>query len=462
MKVVLIRAKPTELKNSRLPLSLSEGVGCVMPLGIASIAAFLRQNNIEVRIIDAESESLSSEEVRKRLRDIKPGLVGISSMTPAFHDDIEIARIAREEGALVVMGGPHVNVMPKAALELKEADFCIIGEGELPMLKLIDAIAGKMPLSEVPGLVYSDKDLNIKANAPYIHENLDELPDPAIDLLPFERYHSIISNGRLATVSVGRGCPFLCGFCFKQPSDSKIRFRNPVLVANEIEQLVSKYGFKEINFVTDTFTVKKEFVEALCNDILRRKINVSWIAPTRVDCVNLSMLKLMKKAGCRSLRFGVESGSEKILKLMNKSTDKEKTVLAFKYAREAGIQSFAYLIIGYLGETEETLRQTFDFVKKIRPDLLMYNIATPLPGTLLFDQAVKAGLVDADYWNKFVLDKNYPRIPYLFNDTDKWIKYGYWDFYFSPHFILKKILEIRPGNIGTYLRAFKGLKGLPR
>lgn len=456
MKVLLIRAKPTRLQNTRLPKSLLEELGCVAPLGLASVAAYLREKGISVKIIDADAENLSLQLLRQKMQEYNPNIVGITSMTPTVHDDLAVAKVAKEVGAYVVIGGPQVNAMPCETIQFEQVDFGILGEGEYPMFKLCEALSEKNKFADVPGLIYKE-DRKILMNSPYIHFNLDELPVPARDLLPHKRYSSLIAKGRLTTISPGRGCPFTCGFCFKQPSDKVIRFRNPKFIVNEIEEVINRYSIEEINFVSDTLTLKSSFIEEICNEIIERKIKISWIAPTRADCLNPELLRLMKQSGCRSLRIGVESGSPEILSLMGKKTDHEQLIRVFRWIKKAQIQTFAYFIIGYLNETEETVRQTLRFVKKIKPDLIMYNIATPLPGTKLFSQAVEAGLVEPDYWQNFIKDENYPRIPYLFKDTEKWIKKAYWDFFFSPEFIFNKIFEIRPGNVLNYLKALKGL-----
>lgn len=457
MNVLLVRSRPTKLENTRLPKSLASEVGYVMPLGIASIAAYLRRQRIAVSIIDAEAEELSLADLKSRMADTKPDLVGITSMTPTIHDDVKVAAIAKELGAKVVIGGPHINAMPEETMRIFPIDFGILGEGEYPMLRLVRALSDKEPLKDVPGIIYFDENKKFIMNPPYIHENLDELPFPARDLLPYQRYSSIISKGRLATVCIGRGCPFTCGFCFKQPSDKKIRYRDYKSVVDEVEEVINRYDVSEINFVSDSMTIKESFIESFCRELINRKIKVSWIAATRADCVTPKLLKLMKSAGCRSLRFGVESGSERILKLMGKNLDKQKIIQAFEWAREENIETFAYLIIGYFSETEETVRETLSFVKKLNPDLLMYNIATPLPVTKLLEQVVDAGMVPRDYWRNFLLDENYPRIPYLFKDAEKWVEKAYREFFFSPRFVLKKILQIRPSNMRIYLKAFRGL-----
>lgn len=457
MNVLLVRSRPTKIQNTRLPESLATKVGYVMPLGLAYIAAYLREKGIPVSIIDAEAEELSIDGIKKRIAEIKPDIVGITSMTPTVHDDLAVAKAAKELGVKVVMGGPQINAMPQETIQLEDVDFGILGEGEYPMFKLTEALKNNYPLNKVPGIIYKDGNGKLIANPPYIHQNIDSLPLPARDLLPYQRYFSIISKGRLATICPGRGCPFKCGFCFKQPSDKKIRHRSPKLVVDEMEEIIKRDGIKVINFVSDTLTLNKSFVEALCQEIVDRELNIPWIAPTRADCVTPKLLKFMKKAGCCSIRLGVESGSDKMLKLMQKDTDKAQIVKAFKWAKELKMETFAYFIIGYVHETDETVRETLDFVKELKPDLLMYNIATPLPSTRLFEQAVELGLIDADYWKKFLLDKDCPRAPYLFKDAEEWTIRAYREFFLSPGFIFRKILEVRPSNILNYIKATRGI-----
>ena len=460
MNVLLIRAKPTKLENTRLPKSLTDEVGSVMPLGLASIAAYLREKGIPVSIIDADVENLSILKLKEKMLRFSPQIVGITTMTPTIHDDLKVARIAKEMGAKVVVGGPHINAMPVETIQSFPIDFGILGEGEYPMFKLVEALSNNSSIDNVPGLIFKNKLGEIIQKSPYIHENLDELPIPARDFLLYDRYSSIITKKRFTTMTIGRGCPFNCGFCFKQPSDQKVRYRNPKLVVDEIEEVISKYAINEINFTSDTLTFNNNFIQNFCLELIDRKLRISWIAPTRVDCVTPELLRLMKKAGCRSLRFGVESGSARILESMGKYIDQKETLKVFNWVKQEKIETFAYLIIGYLNETDQTARETLDFVKKIKPDLLMYNIATPLPSTRLFEQAVAAGLVDPEYWKKFLLDENYPRVPYLFENVEKWIDLAYREFYFSPKFILKRILGIRQDNIQNYLKAFRGIIGL--
>ena len=459
-KVLLIRANPTDMENTRLPESLAKALGFVPPLGLASVAGFLREHGVEVDVLDAQAEQMDLAQIRRRMEEYEPTIVGLTCMTPTVHDDFDVAGAAKELGATTVIGGPHADAMPEETIERPEVDFVVIGEGEEPMFRLVEAIEGDLKFEDVPGLVFHNQEGKVHMNEGHLHPELDELPYPAYDLLPFKRYGSIITKDRLSTICPGRGCPFKCGFCFKLTSDKSIRFRSPESVAEELEYVVNEFGVNEINFVSDTLTLKKTFIFPFCEEIIRRNIKISWVAPTRADCVSPEMLKLMKKAGCRSLRFGVETGSDKIIKLLDKSLTKERAKKAFKWAKEAEIESFAYFILGYIGETDKTVQETLDFVRELSPDLLMYNAATPLPSTRLFEQSIEAGLVEPDYWKKFVRDRNTPRISYLHPKTEEWIKKAYRQFFFRPSFVFNQILQTRPSNISSNIRAFRGLTGL--
>lgn len=240
-----------------------------------------------------------------------------------------------------------------------------------------------------------------------------------------------------------RGCPYKCGFCFKSYSDTVNRTHNPKRIVDEIEKCIKKYKIKEVMFYDDTFTLKREHVEGICNEILKRGINIKWEGPTRLNAVDKKLLKLMKRAGCFRLRYGIESGDPRILRIMRKGISLDMAKRVFRWSREAGIERFAYFIIGYYSDTEESMRRTIDFAKELDPDWVMFTAATPLPKTNLFELCVNDGLVDENYWLDYMKGRNDGRMNYLVKDTDKWIKRAYVEFYLRPSFIIKKIMRLR-------------------
>jgi radical SAM superfamily enzyme YgiQ (UPF0313 family) len=358
---------------------------------------------------------------------------------------------------ITVIGGPQISVFPNETLSFDFVDYGIFGEGENAMLELVNNIEEGKSTSDIQGLLYK-KDKKVFINQASLIEDLDSLPFPARHLLPNEKYHCVISKHPFTTMITGRGCPFRCGFCFKGPSDKKIRLRSAKNVVDEMEHCIEKYKVKEIMFYDDTLTFNKEHIKNICNEIISRKLKVDWESPTRIDCVDEDTLKVMKKAGCIRLRYGVESGDQRILDVMMKKTTLEKVEDAFKLTKKIGIETFAYFIIGYATEDEQTIRNTINFAKKLDPDWVMFTVATPLPSTNLFDLSVEKGLIDEQYWKNFVLGKTSERIPFLVKDADEWAKKAYKEFYLRPKFFFKKVYKIRSfDTIKKYMRGFNSI-----
>lgn len=442
MKILLIRYHDRGNINTRLPESLNEVQGIYPPLGLAYIAANLEKNGFDVKILDVQVLNLLSKEAKKAIIDAKADVVGITCMTPNFHGALEAARFAKESGAIVVLGGPQISTYPKESIDFDFIDYAIEGEGEEAFLKFVKAIQNKSPVNTIGGLVYKENG-KIYSNGPVIVKDLNSIPMPAWHLLPMEKYKCIITERPFITMVTSRGCPYRCGFCFKSYTDKTNRRHNPKTIVDEIEYCIKKYKIREVMFYDDTFTLKREHVEGICNEILKRRIKIKWEAPTRLNVVDEKLLKLMKKAGCFRLRYGIESGDPRILKVMNKGISLNLAKKVFKLSKKVGIQRFAYFIIGYYSDTEDSIKNTINFAKELDPDWVMFTAATPLPKTNLFELCVNDGLVDKNYWLDFMKGKNDGRMNYLVKDTEKWIKEAYRELYMRPSFIIKKMMQIR-------------------
>ena len=181
----------------------------------------------------------------------------------------------------------------------------------------------------------------------------------------------------------------------------------------------------------------------ICNEILRRNIKVAWQGATRVNLVDKELLKLMKKAGCKQLKYGVESGNPRILEIMNKQTKLSQVIEAFKLTKEAGIKTGAYFIIGYVGEDEQTMRQTIEFAKELNPDYVMFYPGVPLPKTSFHELSVQAGLIDKNYWREYSLNLRKDKLPYMVNDVERFINIAFREFYSRPNYIIKKAFDIQ-------------------
>lgn len=455
MRVHLIRYHDLGNINTRLPQSLNKRQGVLPPLGLAYIASSLERAGHEVRLIDAIAENLTKEEVRQRIREFSPKVVGVTAMTPTFKGAMEAAQIAKEEGAITVMGGVHMALFAAETLTYDYVDYGVIGEGEETIIDLCDAIENDKAVSSIEGLAYKNGS-EIKVGSPKLIANLDDLPFPAYNLLPMHLYSSIIGYDTATTMMGSRGCPYKCTFCYKTPSDKKYRRRNVKSIVDEIEHVMDKYNVKEIMFYDDL--MPKPYVHELCNELLERKVKVAWEVPQRVNLVDRESLHLMKRAGCRMLRYGVEQGDPDMMQIIEKRTTQNEVINAFKWTHEAGIETFAYFIVGYINETDETMRSTVDLAKAIDPKYVMFTKAVPLPDTKLMDDAVKQGFIKSDYWQNFVLGKEMePIIPFVAN-ADEWVKRAYREFYFRPKRILRQLSSLKSfDDIRKSFDAFWGM-----
>jgi len=457
MDVLLIRPFERENINVRLPESLYKVQGIFPPLGLGYIASVLERRNISVEIIDIPALNLTKTEVQNILFRKKPLLVGISCMSSTLNNAFEIARLAKKSGAYVALGGPHLAAYPEETVSNDNVDFGIVGEGEFVFLELIEALKRKRKFNSIRGLVYK-KNNNIKVNSYRIVEKLDEIPFPARHLLPIKKYDCIITEKSFTTMITSRGCPYECGFCFKQPSDKKYRLRSVENIIAEMQSCIEKFNVKEIMFYDDSFTFNRNFVIKLCNEIIKKKITIKWEAPTRVNTVNDELLQLMKKAGCIRLRYGVESGNQRILNLMKKNITLDQVKKAFELTKKYKIETFAYFMIGYATETKETIQQTINLAKRLNPDWVMFTATTPLPCTNLFELAIKHNLVSKNYWKYYTLGKTHKRIPYFVKDTDELVRKAYRKFYVRPGFILNKLFSIR--SLDTLKKYIRGARGI--
>jgi anaerobic magnesium-protoporphyrin IX monomethyl ester cyclase len=443
MKIALIRCRDKGNINTRLPESLNMVRGELPPLGLAYIASVLENAGHAVKIFDICASNLTLVEFKHKLKEFSPDLAGITVMTPGLFGALEAAGMAKEAGAVTVLGGPQLSIYPKETVAYPQVDYGIRGEGDYAMLELVKVLEKKISPQTVKGLIYKHNS-DVQVNPAVIVEDLDALPLPAYHLLPMEKYNSIIGDYPTSTIISSRGCPYQCHFCFKQPSDDKIRFRSAKNVVQEMDYLIRNFKVKEIMFYDDVLTFSPQHVIDICREILSRNLKVKWESPARVDNTDKELLQLMRKSGCIRLRYGVESGDEGILKLMNKKINLAQVKETFKLTQACGIETFAYFMIGYAHETEQTIKKTISFARQLNPDWAMFTMATPYPNTPLYALALKEGLLKNDYWREFTLNNQMDkRIPYFVPDVVFWTKKAYLLFYFRLNFIIRRLSRLR-------------------
>ena len=368
-------------------------------LGLGYLAAVLEKNKYEVDVIDCQTVKFTYEEFRNEIGKRRPDLVGITSNILTYKSALKIAKIAKEAHpkCLTVIGGPHVSFWDQEALqECPHLDVVVRKEGENTLLELVQRLEAGKSFSDVLGTTCR-KDGKIVKNPdrPYI-ENLDELPFPARHFWPIEclqKYGTVIFE-----VVTSRGCVQWCSFCIEvRTHGRKYRTRSPKNVVDELEFLHNTYGAKYFAFIDDAFTVDQRRAAEICEEIKKRKLKIKWACETRVDRVTKALLLEMKEAGCADIWFGIESGSQRVLDTMKKGISLEQTIKAFKWAKEVGIKPNPNVILGVPGETKETAWETIRFVERLIPDYMgCYTVATPYPGTPMYDYIQKNGLAKSN------------------------------------------------------------------
>ena len=454
MKVMLIRYHNLNNINTRLPESINKVQGIYPPLGLAYVASTLESFGHEVYILDSRALNLTVEETKKRIERINPDVVGTTCMTSTIRGSLEVAYLAKQisEDIVTVIGGPQLFIYPKETVSHEFVDFGVAGEGEIVMPELMMALEGKKKFREIDGLVYKDDGIKFNPAKRYV-SNLDSLPFPARHLLPNHKYFSILSDHPFTTMITSRGCPFKCGYCFRKDIDRIVRYRSAKNVVDEIEYCLDKWRFREIWFYDDTFTMNRRHVTQICKEIMERGLDFKWEAVTRVDCVNRGLLKLMKRAGCKRVRYGVESGDQETLNIMKKGITIEQAKKAIRWTKEAGMENFCFFMVGYPNEDARKIENTINFAKELDIDWAMFSNVTPYPATDLFELAYEKGLLkDKEYWRKFTLGDTDERIPYEFPDMERWVKKAYLTFYLRPKFMIKTLAKVRsPRDFKKYL-----------
>nr|MBP7216690.1 cobalamin-dependent protein [Candidatus Omnitrophota bacterium] len=412
------------------------------PLGLLYLAAILEKNNIKVDVVDFQVTFTDWQRLEESVASWRYDWYGITTVTPTIYNAHRIAQLIkkRQPHANVVCGGAHVTALPEETLQLDYVDYIIRGDGEDAFFRLV---AGQ-PLQDIAGLSYKEKG-NIRHVGPNgLTRQLDAIPFPAFHKVDLRRYHPAAgSYKQLPAINMltSRGCIGHCTFC--SSAGIPLRIRSAENIFQEMVMLYERYGIREVAFYDDTFTAVNKNVDALCDLLIAKKLKLTWNCFARVDCVTLPLLRKMKQAGCHQLMYGIESADAQILQNISKHINLSKNKEAVANAKEAGIQVRCAFMFGNPGETKETIDTTIRYSIELDPDIAIYNITTPFPGSQMFSWAKEQGYLVHEQWDKYDLSDPVMRLPTITEETIK-EKYAqaYRRFYFRPRFIAKKIKDI--------------------
>ena len=381
-----------------------------VPLGLAYVGAALEQAGHAVEIIDLNTHRVND----RRLRQIVSGsdIVGITGMITEYHAVIRLVGVVRSVNsrARIILGGPLATALPEKLLTESGADFLVLGEGEKTVVDLVSAIESGRDFGNINGIAYlTDGSVKITGNVEPI-AGLDTVPFPARHLLDMDRYikdHfqsfgiNIGGFGRIRSTNLlsSRGCPYNCTFCFKDMWGHKWRGRSPENIIQEMESVHHNYRVNGFFFNDDTFVLDRERVFSFCRQLQEKRMKIVWYCNGRVNLMTEELLFAMYHAGCRGIAYGLESGNQEILDSLKKNETLEQVRDVVAWTKKVGIHVTGYFMLGNLGETKETIRQTIDFARELNLDYYGFSLTTPIPGTELNDLSVKAGLITEDATN---------------------------------------------------------------
>ena len=411
LKCVLIDPPSLEVNiSNELGLKeTKEHLACSPPIGLAYLAAALRKNNFEVKIIDARSLNMTHKETCEAVLIEKPDLVGITIFTSQLRSALKTAGEIKKNlpSVKIVVGGPHVHPQHEELIrKVSSIDFCVRVEGEITLVELAKALSKGGDFRDILGLTFRDNNnVIVNPDRPFI-EDLDTLPFPARDLLPNHLYRGTIGFGERAKftyISASRGCPFDCSFCSIPRFWPKPRRRSVDNVIAEMAETYSKFGIEYMRFTDEIFVLNKKWLNEFCQKMIDTGLNkkITWSCDSRVDLVNEEILQQMSQANCKTIFFGIEFGNQKILDDCGKGIKIEQIYKALDLSKKVGIPPTGNFMIGYPTETRETIEETINLAVNLDLDFCSFSIVTPFPGCKLFDYCKDKGLLKTEDWEQY-------------------------------------------------------------
>lgn len=478
---ILLINPPSSISERYGKENIEEIGGDLIPLGMASLAAYVREKGFGVGVLDCPTLQISNEEVYEIIVQKDPAIIGFSTTTYALSRAVELAKKIKSKlpNKLTVIGGSHANVAGiETANQYDIFDIIAYGlDGEYILNKIVRKFSEKnhnkslfmkdfTMLNNIKGIIYKKDNITIKNPPESNIENLDDLPLPARDLFPMERYIPLPNQYKklpLTNMLVIRGCPYFCTFC--DQAGTGARRRSPQKVMEEITQCVEKFGIKEISFWDDTMSYHKKWMTEFLNLLIEANLDLCWSCYAAVNTVDKDILKLMREAGCWNIFYGYETANDTLAKniLTNKKNrDFEKMKQVAKWTREAGIEVRGSFLIGLPGETPELAKETVRNAIELDPDYAQFTLVCPYPGTQLakeieegkWGRFVSRNLEEYQCWNVTWLPFGYKNVQELKNME----RYAFRKFYLRPSYIFKRILKLR--NFEDLKRHFKGARAL--
>ncbi|MCK6505386.1 B12-binding domain-containing radical SAM protein [Myxococcota bacterium] len=446
LKVALVYPPYGPVRNEPGIKTVKENYGIFPSLSLLYVAGILEAAGCEVLFLDAHAEDLTLDQTVARLQAFGPSFVGYTLTTYLFFQSMDwIKAIKAQVGAPVIVGGVHLSIYPRETLGYPEIDYAVTGEAERALPALLGALVDGGDLSQVKGIAFKRPDGAVVVTPAASDVDVDLAPFPARHLIDNSIYYSFISQYRNFTCFItSRGCPYKCIFC--EQGSKPFRARSPGNVVDELEICVKEHGIRELDFFDSSFTIRKQRVIDICDEIKRRKLDIVWAARTRVDCITDDVLKAMRSAGCTRIYYGIESGNREILQTLKKSTSLEMYRDVVSLTKKNDIHTFGYFMVGNPYETEATIRQTIRLALELDLDYAQFSKVTPMPATEMYTLLLKE--TGRDYWREHIeagVDEDIPRPLCDMTDAEiqRWCRLAYLRFYYRPKYVARAVSRLK-------------------
>ncbi|MBL4623536.1 MAG: cobalamin-dependent protein [Flavobacteriales bacterium] len=427
---------------------LSAAAGELPMLGLAFIAASLRDQGHEVKVFDYEVHRQNFEQVEADIQSFRPDVVGMTGYITNMRRCAATAELTKRllPDAFVIIGGPQVSIFPKSGLDSPHVDLCVLSEGEVVIRNVLNVLAQGNEFSDVKGVAYRDESGEVVVNErESLVDDLDIFPSPALDLYDMNAYKppTHVRGKKVAHLLSSRGCPFQCTFCeTKLTFGQTLRYHSIEGVIREMGGLIQQ-GYDSFQFYDDISTLHQPRTKELCQAIIDKGWKIQWMCFTRTNCVSDELLSLMKKAGCYLITFGAESGNDELLKMIKKQVTVAKNLIGIQLTRKHKILASSSFMLGLPTETKEQTLKTIDFAMTSGLDYAVFPILEPYPGTELWDDCKKHGEFDSSgkYSNNLLSEESAVWIPKgrSREELEHMAQFAMMKFYFRPRQMFRMI-----------------------
>jgi radical SAM superfamily enzyme YgiQ (UPF0313 family) len=447
MKIALVHCPFDHREFSENLRVVDEEFCLAPPIVLAYVAAILEKAGHQVIIVEANALKLTKEKALALIKDFSPDIIGFRADTYWFHRVVEWATYFKQRmNVTTVVGGINISLYPQASLSYLCFDYGIAGEANESLPELLRSLEKGQGAERIKGLVYRVGN-EVISNPPSERSiNFDDYPFPSRHLLPNHLYSSFTSQRKNYTIILtSTGCPYECSFCAisKQPH----RHRSPYNVVDEIEQCYKNFGVREVDFFSPSFFTHKRLAVEMCDEMLRRNIQIEWSCRSRVDHVDKECLEKAYLAGCRRIYYGIESSSSVVLGEIQKGIDIEQIKEAISLTRKSRISTLGFFMVGNPGDTRENILASIQFAKALQLDYVQVCRTIAKPKTRLDECVIEQ--TGKDYWQSYTLDQaagiNLPT-PWTTlskKELEGYIKKFYREFYFRPSYIFNRLLKAR-------------------